>query len=182
MAYDLPSLFQGVGSMVGFVTGLYVLREHLTKGRPTATIALRKVRGAYGNEVTVASVHVVNRSSHPIVLSLNSNAPEHALKVLEERKVLSIMAAATGWLTLVPLSAGEARHFDIWDVDDFEKLRLDKSSRNIGPKIRWKYAQNPIVGHRLWRSFRISVTAEMYRVLINKHRSQGGDDEGTASP
>lgn len=98
------------------------------------------------------------------------------------RNAPTIPTTATAMLMMLSIRDGTPRHFDIWDVDDFEKPRQDKSIRNIGPKIRWKYAQNPIVGHRLWRSFRISVTAEMYCVLINKHRSQGGDDEGTASP
>jgi hypothetical protein len=153
---------QGLGAVVGLMTGGFVLLERFTKHRPVVIVVAPPFGDFKGAQRQLA-VRFTNPSDRPILVESETGAQSGHLRLAQDDSIRGIVTSLLPGSMRFPIDAGATKEFPLLKPPRFAEM--DENSECL-LQLRWRFAQ-PILW-RAWRSIKVSVTKESLMVLLEE--------------
>ena len=144
---------QGIGALVGLVTGAFVFYEHLTRHSPVAyVIAKPLVAGGSGR---VLFLRVENPSVWPIFIRWPSGITKNEFRIGRDSSTRGVIEALIDGKRVGVVDGKSVRDFVLLLPNNFDGMSMDGM---IETAVRWRFAQT-----RLWkpdRKMHVRMTKE----------------------
>lgn len=165
---DLVPYFTIPGSIVGFVTGGFVIWERFFRYQPSAFVVAKPL--IPGGAQKACYLRVVNRSERPILFSWPTGMEDNALRIASDHSTRSIVKSLLHGEKAVALDGGEEAIFPILKPGNWHALDLDQTMETL---VRWRFAQ-PMIWKRD-RTFRVSISKRSYLLLLDEEEDRDED-------
>ncbi|ARO25011.1 hypothetical protein CO659_31085 [Rhizobium sp. S9] len=165
---DLVPYFTIPGSIVGFVTGGFVIWERFFRYQPSAFIVAKPL--IPGGAQKACYLRVINRSERPIFVSWPTGIEDNALRIAADHSSRSIVKSLLHGEKAVVLDGGEDATFPVLKPRNWEALEPDQTMETI---IRWRFAQ-PMIWQRD-RTFLVRISKRSFLLLVDEHEDDGED-------
>ena len=158
---------QGLGAVVGLLTGTFVIWERITKHRPVAYfVAIPFVHG----EEKFVSLRVSNPSLRPLFIRVRNGTVGGAMRLAEDDSIRSIVKSIVEGESTFVVDGSSSQDFPVLKPPDFERMDLQNE---MVLYLHWRFAQ-PIVW-REWRRIRVGLSKHSF-VTLTKEWSEGSND------
>ena len=130
---------QGIGALVGLITGAFVFREHLYRHTPVAYFVPKPliVEGMHRE----LFLRIQNRSEWPIFLSWSSGIVQNEFRIARSNSSRGVVEALLDGERVVVLNGNEVRDFDVVNPGNFDTMPLDAT---IEVTFQWRFAQEKL--------------------------------------
>jgi hypothetical protein len=152
-SYSLIEALKSLGSIVGLLTGTFVLYEKLAYGRPVASHGVNK---ADGRKLTV--LRVMNPGKHDVAI-LDIVVTPKIYAHAEDREVSSTVRAAAGAPQFFMLKPGESKELFLVPLYK-DNVALELKRQGVAFSISWRRGNSTW----LWQlPVRVRTTTQMLR-------------------
>ncbi|NZD59533.1 hypothetical protein HX900_00125 [Rhizobium sp. WYCCWR 11290] len=165
---DLVPYFTIPGSIVGFVTGGFVIWERFLRYQPTAFIIAKPL--IPGGAQKGCYLRVVNRSERPILMSWPTGTRDNALRIATDHSTRSIVKSLLHGEKAVVLDGGQEAAFPVLTPPNWRSLDPDQTMETT---VRWRFVQ-PVIWKRD-RSFLVRISKRSYLHLLDEVEDDAED-------
>ncbi|EJB07522.1 hypothetical protein Rleg9DRAFT_6536 [Rhizobium leguminosarum bv. trifolii WSM597] len=160
-AADFVPFFTIPGSVIGVVTGAFVIWERFFRYQPMAFIIAKPL--IPGGAQKACYLRVINRSERPIFVSWPTGIEDNALRIAADHSSRAIVKSLLHGEKAVVLDGGEDATFPVLKPRNWEALEPDQTIETI---VRWRFAQ-PMTWKRD-RTFLIRISKRSYLLLTDE--------------
>lgn len=136
-------IVQGIGAVVGLLTGLYVLYDYFTREVPTAFIVSRPlIEGSVQNKL---ALRVANKSERPIICQWKNEQHEsdpYTLGIMLDHSVRAGVDTVLPGEAAVVIDGHKAVEFPILMPSGRHEINKDNT---LTTEIRWGFVQRRIL-------------------------------------
>lgn len=132
---------QGVGAVVGLVTGLFVVWDRFIRMTPAAVVYPRRL--SESSAFKTLYLQVRNPADRPILLTWRNGLHKGVFGLVADDSTRSVVESVLDGKTTVVVDAGASRDFRLHKPQDIAEIGLDDT---VDIKLSWRYAQP-----KLWR-------------------------------
>ncbi|WEZ83514.1 hypothetical protein P6U16_01260 [Rhizobium sp. 32-5/1] len=153
-------VFQGLGAMVGLVTGGFVFYEHLMRHAPLAYVVTTPFM-EHGSRY--AYVRIDNRSPRPILISWPSGIQDNRFTIGKDHSSRSIVEALLDGERAIAVDGNSTRDLVLLKPPNFGSMPLEGEADVV---IRWRFAQ-PLIWKRE-RSITVRISKGDLLLLLDE--------------
>ncbi|MGO8463191.1 hypothetical protein AB9F45_01345 [Rhizobium leguminosarum] len=165
---ELVPYFTIPGSIVGFVTGGFVIWERFLRYQPTAFIIAKPL--IPGGAQKGCYLRVVNRSERPILMSWPTGIADDVLRIATDNSTRSIVKSLLHGEKAVVLDGGQEAAFPVLTPPNWRSLDPDQTMETT---VRWRFVQ-PVIWKRD-RSFLVRISKRSYLHLLDEVEDDAED-------
>ncbi|MGN7878426.1 hypothetical protein [Ensifer sp. 22460] len=150
----------GIGSVVGLITGGFVIWERFFRYAPSVFLIARPY--IPGGAQKGAYLRVVNRSERPIIIRWPTGVNDHALNIARDHSMrAAIMTALDGEIAIAIDGCSE----QVFPVHAPDNIGSIPSEGTMSVEISWSFAQ-PLI-YKRDRTVRVTISKQSYQVLLD---------------
>lgn len=162
-AQDIVPYLTIPGSIIGIITGGFVIWERFFRYEPSAYITAKPLMP--GGAQKQCYLRVINRSERPIILSWPNGTENDAMRLATDHSIGAIVNSLHEGEQAIALDGKVEEEFPVMVPPNWDQL---EPQQTIEIRVNWHFAQ-PMIWKR-HRSFLVRITKRSYQLL-------GGDDD-----
>lgn len=162
-AQDIVPFLTIPGSIIGIITGAFVLWERIFRYEPSAYLIAKPMIPGGVHKAVYA--RIINRSDRPIVLSWPNGRTDSVMRIAIDHSARAIVGSVFEGTESVVLDGQEEKNFPVMLPPNWQDL---EQGATIEIVITWRFVQ-PLLWKRD-RYFTIRVDKRSYQLLV-------GDDD-----
>jgi len=156
---DLWQFIQGLGALVGLLTGLFILYERLFREAPLAVIIPKSLTP--GSVTKVCRLRIINRSPRPILISWTAGDYACNFAISKDDSLREVISAVVPGEVVHVVNGQTTTDLTLFPPSRLNEIDLDNV---IEADVRWIFAQ-PLVW-KLPRKLPIKITKRAYLALV----------------
>jgi hypothetical protein len=157
----LWEVIKTIGSIVGMITGLFVVWDRFFRNEPSAFIVAYplipggKQKGAY--------VRVMNHSERPIIVSWPKGSQPNAIRIALSSSETDVRGVLNGGRIATVIDGKQELLLPLLKPNNWESIEEAGTARVV---IKWRFVQR-----RIWpfdRSIRVSIKKRSWKTIVNE--------------
>ncbi|NRP19275.1 hypothetical protein LPJGGPFB_02530 [Ensifer adhaerens] len=150
----------GIGSIVGLITGAFVIWERFLRYTPSAFLIAQPY--IPGGAQKGAYLRIINRSERPIIVRWPTGMKDHTLSIARDHSTRSIIRTILEGDLATAIDGSSEHLFPVHTPNNFPEIPNDGT---MSIEVSWRFAQPLIYKHD--RTLKVSISKEAYRVLLD---------------
>ncbi|MCK0209360.1 hypothetical protein MWN33_15095 [Starkeya koreensis] len=156
---SLWGVVESIGSIVGLLTGIFVIYDKLFKNVPVMYFDVLTFSSGYRSII----LRIKNVSQRPILVKFarakNRNTFSLGLGDGARDSIVSLISKGA----CVSIDGNSDYYLKVVNSFDFDLVKDDEI---LSAYVKWRFAQYSI--HNIWRCKKLSIKKEDYKILLNK--------------
>lgn len=152
------NFISGLGSIVGLMTGAFVLYDRIIRCRPKIYVIISD----NGIE-RYPSLVITNTDERVLQVRIAHHVDAASAMLVPDDKTFSLIQLLVNGEAVFPIGAGSTATLEIKSSDE-----LQGQQKNIDVKVQWKYLQSSSPFRSRWNATTVTIDRDDYRRLFGE--------------